>query len=437
LLADTAIFIPFKKEAPHQRHRMTMDIIDFDFQKDLVTFKQLANDMLRAWQKERFYDNYRFPESEFRLKFGSHAPHASWHHVSEFMKFQVCEFSPNQELPNKLEPYVEFLSFWSKKSGWFQYPGGRPEFHPADDNSSWVKPMHPKEEFLGTKIYYNAEVGSNTPNWFNFQKPLELNPQTGVISNNVPLYVLDVEHNLKIDDVACIHVRMTSFANDNKYHMINTELDATNRIDQDIAAPFLFTIDEFVDCANQKAPFPITTHATAFAGNQAGPDGNDFGELKGHYVDILGQKLELQELLDDMTLLTDCSLSNCKNNRNAVFNNVEERWKEGRLFSEWTGDIVPSDDEEAYNEFCKAEMARLNAPVLLAKMIQTVRKYKKRKIAMVFHITGYPESVRFFKNRLHHLNPVPEYCLRHPRFEALFEGNYFIKRKYSKSIIFT
>ena len=32
LMADTKIFIPFKKEAPHQRHKMTMDIIDFDLE---------------------------------------------------------------------------------------------------------------------------------------------------------------------------------------------------------------------------------------------------------------------------------------------------------------------------------------------------------------------------------------------------------------------
>ena len=205
--------------------------------------------------------------------------------------------------------------------------------------------------------------------------------------------------------------------------MINTELDATNRVDQDISAPFLFTVDEFVDCANQKAPFPITTHATAFAGGKTGPGGNDKGELKGHYVDILGKKLELQEILDDMTLLTDVSLNNCKNNRKAMLMSAEEKWKEGRLYSEWTGEIIPSEDEDQFNDYCKAEIARFNAPVLLAAMIQKVKKYKKRKIAMVFHITGYPESVRFFKNRLHHINPIPEYCRRHPRFEGLFQGN--------------
>ena len=425
LLADTSIYIPFKKEAPHQRHRMTMDILDHDHQKDTVMFKLLANEMIKVWQKQKVNSNYRFPEEDFRLKFGSHAPQPSWNHVSEMMKFHVCEFSPNQELPNQLETYVEFLTFWSKQSGWFQYTGGQEAFHPNNDSQTWVKPMKPKEEFMGSKIYYNAEVKPNTPNWFNFQKPLELNPQPGVISNNAPLYVLDVDHSQKLDEVACIHVRMTSFANDNKYNLINTELDATNRIDQDISAPFLFTVDEFVDCANQKAPFPITTHAAAFSKGKAGPNGNDKGELKGHYVDVLGHKLELQELLDDMTLLTDCSLSNCKNNRHALLSGAEERWKEGRLYSEWTGQIVPEEDEYAFEEYCKAEIARFNAPVLLARMYQTVKKYRKRKIAMIFHITGYPESVRFFKNRLHHINPIPEYCRRHPRFEALFEGKCF------------
>ena len=114
LLAGTDIFIPFKKEKSHQRHPMTMDILDHVHQKDQVTFKHLAYEMLGVWKKQQFHGikNFRFPESEFRLRFGSHAPQPSWNHVSEAMKFHVCELSPKQELPSHLESYTEFLSVW-------------------------------------------------------------------------------------------------------------------------------------------------------------------------------------------------------------------------------------------------------------------------------------------------------------------------------------
>ena len=67
--------------------------------------------------------------------------------------------------------------------------------------------------------------------------------------------------------------------------MINTEVDASNRIDQDTAAPFLFTLDEFTDCADQKHPFPITSHSPAFGSSQIPPYKGDEDEtpppLKG------------------------------------------------------------------------------------------------------------------------------------------------------------
>ena len=111
-------------------------------------------------------------------------------------------------------------------------------------------------------------------------------------------------------------------------------MDATNRVDQDIAAPFTFTLDEFVDCADQKHPFPITTHSTAFGGIRPTQDGDDDEpRLQGHYVDILGTKLQLQDLLDDMTLLTNTSVKNCKNNRKSIFENSELKWKEGKIVS--------------------------------------------------------------------------------------------------------
>lgn len=212
---------------------------------------------------------------------------------------------------------------------------------------------------------------------------------------------------------------MTSYGNDNKYDMINTHVDATNRVDQDISAPFLFSIDEFVDTTNQKAPFSITTHSAEFGGEVLGRDDDT---LHGHYVDFLGNKIALQGLLDEMTLLTDTSLNNCKNDRKEVLDFARAKWQDGMLISEWTGKLIPSDDEEGFTEYCKAEVARLNAPILTATMIKLVKKLAKLKIAVIWHITGYPDAVRYFKNRLHHLNQVPDYILRHPRYESLFEG---------------
>ena len=199
-------------------------------------------------------------------------------------------------------------------------------------------------------------------------------------------------------------------------------MDATNRCDQDVAAPFLFTLDEFVDCADQKHPFPITTHSSAFGGTNPSQDDNDGSTLKGHYVDILGKNLQLQELLDDMTLLTNTSMKNCKNNRKHVLEESEARWKEGTLESEWTGQTISPTDDEGFREYIKAEMARLTAPILIAHMIRVVKKYAARKIAVVFHITGYPDSVRFFKNRLHHCNEIPTYVRQHTRYADLFQG---------------
>ena len=116
-------------------------------------------------------------------------------------------------------------------------------------------------------------------------------------------------------------------------------MDATNRIDQDISAPFMFTLDEFVDCADQKHPFPITTHSSAFGGTKPDHDNDDQPTLDGHYVDILGSKLPLQNLLDDMTLLTNTSIKNCKNNRKSVLENSESKWKEGKGENHINGDL--------------------------------------------------------------------------------------------------
>ena len=224
LLDNAFIFIPLQKDDPYLRYPMSMEILDHMHQKDMVNFQILAEDIFSWWQKKKNIPDAKFPEEDFRYKFGNHAPHASWYHVAERMKFHMLELAPNQEMPESMEYYVEYLRFLTKKSGWFQYMGGNDDFIPSNDNSSWVKPMNPKEDFKGDQIYYNAEVWPNSPNWFNYSKPLELNPQTGIIANEIPLYVLDVDNTLKIDDAACAHVRMTAHANDNKYSMINTEV---------------------------------------------------------------------------------------------------------------------------------------------------------------------------------------------------------------------
>ena len=295
LLFNVTIQLPFKKEAAHQRHQMSMEILDHMHQKDAINFQIVAEEIAKWWKKKLNDRNLPFPEEIFRQKFGSHAPQASWFHIAERMKFQIMELNPNMPFPDTTEYYVEFLKFLSKKSGWFQYINGDADFIPSNDARSWVKPSSPKPDFQGNQIYYNAEVFPNTPNWFNYNKPLELNPQTGIIANELPLYVLDIDHSLKLDEVACIHVRMTSYANDNKYTMINTDLDATNRIDQDVSAPMVFSIDEFTDCADQKHTFPITAHSTAFGGVQPKKVDSTLEEeekftLEGNYVDILGKK---------------------------------------------------------------------------------------------------------------------------------------------------
>ena len=92
--------------------------------------------------------------------------------------------------------------------------------------------------------------------------------------------------------------------------------------------------------------------------------------------------------------------------------------------SEWTGQLIHPEDEEAFDEYCKAEIARLNAPILMATMIRMVQKYAKRKIGVKFFITGYPDAVRYMKSRLHHINQVPEYIRRHTRYADLFAGKY-------------
>ena len=99
----------------------------------------------------------------------------------------------------------------------------------------------------------------------------------------------------KIDVVAVIHVRVTSFASSNKFKFINTGLDAANRNDQSLAPPLVFSLDEMVDCSNPRAPFSITSHAEHVSNLVPSPAGaEDEYSLRNQYVNIMGNELCLQ-----------------------------------------------------------------------------------------------------------------------------------------------
>ena len=68
------------------------------------------------------------------------------------------------------------------------------------------------------------------------------------------------------------------------------------------------------------------------------------------------------------------------------------------------------------------EVERFRAPVLTAAMIKLVKKMAQYKIKVIFHITGVPEAIRFFKQRLHHINDISPSMREHPHYRELFEG---------------
>ena len=80
--------------------------------------------------------------------------------------------------------------------------------------------------------------------------------------------------------------------------MINTALDAANRNDQSLCPPLVFSLDEMVDCSNQRAPFSITSHAEHVSNSVPPPDGADENDcsspLRNKYVDIMGNNISLQ-----------------------------------------------------------------------------------------------------------------------------------------------
>ena len=96
--------------------------------------------------------------------------------------------------------------------------------------------------------------------------------------------------------MAVIHVRITNFAILNKFKHINTALDAANRTDQSLATPLVFSLDEMVDCSNQRAPFSITSYAEHVSDSTPPPSGADDSEspLRNKYVDVMGNRLCLQ-----------------------------------------------------------------------------------------------------------------------------------------------
>ena len=72
----------------------------------------------------------KFPESEFRLEYGSSGAHASWEDAFEWVKFAITEIAPDQKLPKDWNKWTEFVYRQSKQYGWYQYTEGEQEFLP-------------------------------------------------------------------------------------------------------------------------------------------------------------------------------------------------------------------------------------------------------------------------------------------------------------------
>ena len=123
-----------------------------------------------------------------------------------------------------------------------------------------------------------------------------------------------------------------------------------------------------------------------------------------------------------MTWLTSVSARHCKNDRTNLLEKSRRAWKKGTLYSDWTGETIAPNDQAKFDEYVRNEMARLSAPILLANMIKIVKKYAKMKVAIIWHHTGYTDSVRWAKNRLHHCNQISDFIRNSPRYRELFEG---------------
>ena len=208
---------------------------------------------------------------------------------------------------------------------------------------------------------------------------------------------------------------MTGHGSDVKHFLANTVCDGTNQIDQDISPPMTFIIDEMTDTSDQYHPRPMTAMTEEYDGALDEDD---------RHVTVLGQKILVKDLKNEMTHLTNLSLRHCKNNQKATLNHKTKLWKEGRLDAWWIGKdvLIDPNDEESFNEHMRYEMERFRAPILLAAMIDLVERYAKFKIRFLFHISGEIEAMRFFKQRLCHLENISPTMRTHPEFQDLFKG---------------
>ena len=193
IMNGVIIDLHMKVEEPFQRHPMVMNPVDVQYEKDLVSFKLLVEEMEKFYRQSQENPQKKFPEEFFRMEFGVSGAHDSWEHAYHWLLFQIAEIAPNQKVPLKWDNYVEFIRYWTKTTGWFKYWNKFDEFVPQREDS-WVREVRPHADFTSGSAHYNLEVGSNTPEWFNYREALEMNPQPGVIENDQPLYCIDVDH---------------------------------------------------------------------------------------------------------------------------------------------------------------------------------------------------------------------------------------------------
>ena len=116
------------------------------------------------------------------------------------------------------------------------------------------------------------------------------------------------------------------------------------------------------------------------------------------------------------------SLDHCKNDQKSTILHNEKLWAEGKLVAYWNNEIIHPKDRASFEKFQEAELARFKAPVLTAVMIDLVKRMEKKKIKVIFHITGVPEAIRYFKQRLHHLNDIEPIMRNHPKYRDLFKN---------------
>lgn len=205
---------------------------------------------------------------------------------------------------------------------------------------------------------------------------------------------------------------MTGHGSDVKHFFANTVLDATNRSDQDICPPMTFAIMEMTDMSDPLHPRPMTALTEEI---EVDDDADE------RFVTVLGHKIMVKDLKNEMSTLTNLSNKHCKNNQKASYKHKHKLWQEGRLDAWWLGKIISPDDVDSFNQYQRYENERFRAPILLAAMINLVQKYAPFKIQFFFHFAGETEATRFFRQKLHHLNYISPTMRRHPEFKSLFK----------------